>query len=246
MIQIRELSDGNPFIVSSVTDFSDSMGFCEFKIKHLLRGIKPPQTNITIEGTASHEKEAQYEKEHFKFVPVTSEEVADLTRDIEFARESVFTRFLTKIPFGEKSVTLLLIGQSDKVLRSKKLLVVEDTKFPQNVAKYAELSKPFDDQILQTLLYLNSQFSITESMNPKDWFTIPHEEKIWIVHIKDKLTGQSVKVFKGSETEEAKDFLYCKLSKFALISLGIQEPDHHNSTRKCQSCRYFSDCEYKV
>ncbi len=246
MIQIKESTDGNPFIMSSVTEFSDSMGFCEFKIKHLLRGIKPPQTNITIEGTKSHEKEVEYEKEHFKFVPVTSEEVADYTKDIEFARESVFTRFQTKIPFGDKTVTMLLLGQSDKVARAKGILVVEDTKFPQDTSKYAELSNPYPDQILQTLLYLNSNFSTTNSLNPQDWFTIPHEEKVWIVNIKDKQTRQSVRVFKGHETEEAKSFLNGKLSKFALISLGIQEPDHHNNVRKCRSCRYFGDCEYKL
>ncbi len=234
MIRIKELPDGNPFILSAVTEFSDSMGYCEFKIKHLLRGIKPPQTRITIEGTKSHEKEVEYEKEHFKFVPVTSEEVADFTKDIEFAREAIFTRFLTKIPFGDKTVTMLLIGQSDKVARSKGMLIVEDTKFPQDTSKYTELSKPYDDQILQTLLYLNSSFSTTDSLEPKDWFTISHEEKVWIVNIKDKQTRQSVRVFKGSQTEEAKNFLNGKLSKFALISLGIQEPDHHNSVRKCR------------
>jgi hypothetical protein len=95
MIRLEEMSDGNPMIISSVTDFSDSMGFCELRIKHFLRGIKPPQTNITIEGTKSHEKEAEYEKEHFKFVPVSQEELANLKKDIEFAREAIYTRFLT-------------------------------------------------------------------------------------------------------------------------------------------------------
>ena len=157
MIKIREKRDGNAFIIASVTDFSDAMGFCEFKIKHYLRGIKPPQTNITIEGTKAHEKEIEYEKEHFKFVPITAEEITDFKKDIEFPREAVYTRFLTQVQFGDKVVTLLLIGKSDKVIRSKGMLIVEDTKFPQNTAKYKELAQPFEYQILQDgCFYLSS------------------------------------------------------------------------------------------
>jgi hypothetical protein len=65
MIQIREMRSGNPMIISSVSDFCDSMGYCEFRIKHFLKGMKAPQTKMTIEGTKSHEKEIEYEKEHF-------------------------------------------------------------------------------------------------------------------------------------------------------------------------------------
>jgi hypothetical protein len=223
MIRIQEMPNGNPMIISSVTDFSDSMGFCELRIKHFLKGIKPPQTNITIEGTKSHEKEAEYEKEHFKFVPVSQEELANFKKDIEFAREAVYTRFLTKMNFGNKAVVMLIIGQSDKVARSKGMLIVEDTKFPQNTEKYKELSEPYDDQKLQTLMYLNSRFSETDSLSPKDWFKIPHKEKVWIVNIKDKNTMESVRVFKGTQTRAAEEFLKEKLSRFALIALGIQE-----------------------
>jgi hypothetical protein len=46
------------------------MGYCEIRIKHYLRGIKPPETQITIDGVKSHEKEEIYEKEHFTFEPV--------------------------------------------------------------------------------------------------------------------------------------------------------------------------------
>lgn len=246
MIRIQEMPNGNPMIISSVTDFSDSMGFCEYRVKHFLEGIKPPQTNITIEGTKSHVKEAEYEKEHFKFAPVSQEELANFKKDIEFAREAIYTRYLTKMNFGNENVLMLIIGQSDKVARSKGMLIVEDTKFPQNKEKYKELSEPYDDQKLQTLLYLNSRFSKTDSLRPKDWFEIPHKEKVWIINIKDKDTRESIRVFKGTQTEEAEMFLKEKLSKFALIALGIQEPEHHKNTRKCQSCRLFNDCEYKI
>ena len=92
MIQIREQLDGRFVLVSSVTDFCGSMGYCEFRIVHLLEGIKQPQTELTIVGTKAHEKEEKYEKEHVTIVPLSSEELLDGKKDIEFARESVLTR----------------------------------------------------------------------------------------------------------------------------------------------------------
>jgi len=104
MIQTKELPNGNYMIASSVSDFCDSMGYCEMRIKQFLKGIKPPQTQITIEGTKAHEAEEEYEKEHFEFVPITQEELDDITTDIEFARENIYTRFLTELEYGNKKL----------------------------------------------------------------------------------------------------------------------------------------------
>jgi hypothetical protein len=245
MIEIRKMPHGNPMIISSVSDFCSSMGYCEFRIKHHLEGIKPPDTKVTIEGTKFHEKEEEYEKEHFEFVPISEEELADFNRDVEFAREAIYTRFLTQIEFGNEKVPILIVGQADKVLRNKGQLIVEDSKFPQNRDKYLERFEPYEDQKLQTLLYLNSLFTETGSLDPSEWFAIPHNEKVWIINVKDKNTGESIKIFKGTQTKEAEIFLYEKLSKFALIALGILEPEHHQNVKKCKSCR-FGDCEYKL
>ena len=245
MIEIRKMPNGNPLIISSVSDFCSSMGYCEFRIKHYLKGIKPSDTKVTIEGTKSHEKEEEYEKEHFEFIPISEEESADLKKDVEFAREAIYTRFFTQIEFGNDKVPILIFGQADKVLRSKGNLIVADSKFPQNITKYLDKVEPYDDQKLQTLLYLNSVFSETGSLNPKECFEIRHKEKVWVINIKDKNTRESIKIFKGTQTKEAEIFLNEKLSKFALIVLGKLEPEHHHNIKKCNSCR-FEDCEYKI
>jgi hypothetical protein len=239
------MPDGNPMIISSVSDFCSSMGYCEFRIKHFLKGIKPPDTKITIEGSKSHEKEVEFEKEHFEFVPISQEELADLGKDVEYAREAIYTRFLTQMNLGVGKLIMLIVGQADKVSRSKGMLMVEDTKFPDSKEKYLEKFEPYEDQKLQTLLYLNSLFTETGSLKPSEWFAIPHNEKVWVINIKDKNIRESVKIFKGTQTKEAEDFLNEKLSKFALIVLGILEPEHHQSIKKCNSCR-FNDCEYKM
>jgi len=222
------------------------MGYCEFKIKHFLKGVKPPQTKITIEGTALHEKEVEYEKEHFRFVHLTLKELENINKDIEFAREGMYTRFLTILKYGKKRLLVLIIGQADKVARSKGMLIVEESKYPDNTEKYLEKFEPFEDQQLQILLYLNSLFSDSSSLNPKEWFEIPHKKKAWIVNIKDKRSGKSVRIFKGIQNREAKDFLREKISRFAMIVLGALEPEHHRSIRKCIKCRFFDDCEHKI
>lgn len=140
------------------------MGYCEIRIKYYLKSIKPPETQITIDGVKSHEKEEVYEKEHFTFEPVTSEQLGDLTKDLEFAREGLFTRFLKELWFGEERVLLLLYGRADKVMRSHGTLIVEDSKFPATKHKYQNKFEPFDNQKLQALLYLNSIFSETGSL----------------------------------------------------------------------------------
>ena len=247
MIRIRELPNGNYMIATSVSEFCSSMGYCELRIKHFLEGRKPPQTQITIEGTKAHEEEEKFEKEHFEFVPISPDELADINRDIEFAREDIYTRFLTELEYGNKKVGMLIFGRADKVLRSKGTLIVEDTKFPYNIQRYVEkITEPYDDQKLQTLLYLNSLFTDNGSLNPDDWFSIAHNKKAWIINIKDKKTGESVKIFRGIQTKVAEEFLNEKLGKFALVVLGVKEPEHHNSIRKCRSCRSFDDCEYKI
>ena len=60
MVKIREHDNGRCVLVSSVTDFCGSMGYCEFRIVHLLKGIKPPQTQLTLAGAKAHKKEEEF------------------------------------------------------------------------------------------------------------------------------------------------------------------------------------------
>jgi len=89
MIEVKKVSSGAIQVKSSVSDFCAAMGYCELRIKHFLRGIRPPQTQIMIEGIVSHEKEEAYEKEHFKFEPITAEELKDLKKDNRNMRQII-------------------------------------------------------------------------------------------------------------------------------------------------------------
>jgi hypothetical protein len=245
MIKLQKARDGSPLIQASVSDFCASMGYCEVSLSHSLKGIKPAETKILKDGTKSHLKEETTEKEHFTFKPVTPEELSDFTKDIEFAREGLFTRFQRKIILGSQSPTLVLFGKADKVMRSNGTLIVEDTKFPANTQKYQTTIQPYNTQKLQTLLYLNSRFSEKFPFNPKDCFDIGCERRAWIINIKDKTTHESIKVFKGFQTKEAEEFLNVNIDRFASLVLGKSMPEHHNNAKKCFSCS-FRDCDFKL
>jgi hypothetical protein len=128
-------------------------------------------------------------------------------------------------------------------MRNKGTLIVEDSKYPASKSKYLDKYEPFDDQKLQTLLYLNSTYSETGSLNENDSFDISCEKKAWIINIKDKATLESVKIFQGFQTIEAEHFLDAKINRFALLTLGKLAPEHHNNAKKCQRCR-FTDCPF--
>ena len=98
MIEVK-VSDGKLSIVSTVSDFCGSMGYCEFRIPLALKGIKPPPTEATVEGAKAHQRQEQFEKEHFEMIPVTDDELADLKKDVEFAFESINTRLTVPLSF---------------------------------------------------------------------------------------------------------------------------------------------------
>ena len=231
-------------IVAKVTEFSESIGYCEHRIEHFLAGIKPPPKPEMIKGGEKHEEEEKYEEEHFEAIPITVEELSDIEKDIEFFRDKIYTRFLFE--FEKDKILLILIGRADKVYRSKGTLFIEDTKFTKNPEKYTDIFEPYEDQKLQILGYLNSIFTDAEgdeSFNPSNWFSIPHKKKGWIIHIKDMDSKKTVKIFKGIQSKEIENLLIENIRRFCSLILGIVEPQHHNNFKKCLSCRFNEECK---
>ncbi len=234
-------------ITSTVTDFSDALGYCEHKIPFYIEGIKAAPTVEKIHGSKAHQEEEEIEKEQFEFVPITQEELADMSKDVELAREGIFTRLLVPVNVDNENVALLLHGRSDKVMRVNETLVVQDDKFPTNLKKYEERFEPFPDQILQALTYLNSKFCDDNSMNPQDWFPIEHKEKMWIIQIRDKKNdNKPFKIFKGIQNKDARDFLVSAINRYVRLILEKEERIHHNNPAKCKPCGYFGQCQFRL
>ena len=245
MIEVKD-SDGKLSIVSTVSDFCDSMGYCEYKIPLALRGIKAPPTEATIEGAKAHQRQEQFEKEHFEMVPVNSEELADLKKDIEFAYESINTRLTVPLTLSQYSkASMLIFGRADKVYRSQGTLFVEESKFPFNPTKYLQTFEPYPDHKLQTLLYLNSFFASENSLDSRTWFEIPHSQKAWIINIKDRTTGETIKTFKGLQTSELEQYMKSNLQRFAQIAACEVQPQHHHRQAKCAKCR-IENCQHNL
>jgi hypothetical protein len=245
MIDVK-VSHGKLSIFSTVSDFCASMGYCEFKIPLALKGIKPPPTEATIEGAKAHQRQEQFEKEHFELVPVTSEELMDLKKDVEFAYESINTRLIVPLSFPQYSeANMLIFGRADKVYRSQGTLIVEESKFPFNPSKYLQTFEPYPDHKLQTLLYLNSLFASENSLDSRIWFEIPHLQKAWVINVKDRKTGETIKTFKGLQTSELEQYMKSNLQRFAQIATGELLPQHHQRQAKCAKCR-IENCPYNL
>ena len=211
------------------------MGYCEHKISLYTQGIKPPPNDATIAGNVLHQKQEQYEKEHLEKKTITREELANIKKDIEFPYEAIETRLTMTLTLKNK-VNLFIYGRADKIYRSQETLTVEETKYPKDTSLYLNTLEPYQDQKLQALIYLNSEFSYPNSVNGKNWFLIPHKKKAYIINIKDRQTRQVIKTFHGIQTLDIEKYMRYNLERFALIATGEIEPSHHQSKVKCLKC----------
>ncbi len=246
MIRV-EKDAGRTTIHSTVSDFCDSMGYCEHQIPFHIEGTRPPPSAETVQGAMAHDAEEEYEKENFEFVPLTQDELDDVSADVEFPRENIITRFLFPVRMDTTETDLIIYGRADKVFRSSGTLYVQDDKFPTNPVKYAGMFEPFANQKLQALTYLHSRFTERKSFNTDDWFDIPHEDKGWIIRICDKQNvNKPLKIFKGIHNKSSAKFFIYNLQRFTKLVLGDEQRKHHNIVAKCRPCRLADRCEFRL
>jgi hypothetical protein len=233
-------------LTASVTDFADSLGYCEYKIPLSIKGVKPKPSQALIQGTKAHHAEEKYEQEHVELEPVYIEQIEDKQEDIEFARENIYSTLNVPFEFPTENVLVSLSGRIDKILRIDETLIVQDDKFTGRPQIYDLKTQPYPSQLLQVLAYLNSSYSAKRSKNPEDFFEMPHTEKKWQIRICDRKTREPYKIFSELQDSFSLHYLHTSLEKFATISLGINEPVHHNSVPKCNACNLKLFCDYKI
>jgi hypothetical protein len=245
MIKINKEKDIT-LLTASVTDFSDSLGYCEYKIPLSIKGIKPKPSQALIQGTKAHHAEEKYEQEHVELEPVSIEQIEDKVENIEFARENIYSTLMMPFEFPTENVLLSLSGRIDKILREDETLIVQDDKFAGRPQVYDRKTQPYPSQLLQVLAYLNSSFSAKRKPDVDDFFEMPHTQKKWQIRICDRKTREPYKVFSEIQDSFALHYLHASLQKFTTISLGMDRPEHHNSSPKCNACNLKSFCEYKI
>ena len=245
MIKINRERDVT-LLSASVTDFADCLGYCEYKIPLFIEGIKPKPSQSLILGTKAHREEEKYEQEYVELEPVSIEQIEDKQEDIEFARENIYSTLNISFEFPSENVLVTLSGRIDKILRVDETLVVQDDKFVGRPQIYDNKTQPYPSQLLQVLAYLNSNYSAKRSKDSEDFFDMQHTRKKWQIRICDRKTREPYKIFSEYQDSFSLHYLHSSLEKFATISLGITNPEHHNSKPKCDACNLKSFCEYRL
>lgn len=243
MIDIKKTGNATT-IQANVTEFTEVIGYCEHLLPLIIKGVSVPTPKAMIRGHYAHKLEEVEEARRAELVPVTEEVLADTTAEIEFAREDVYTALDATINTAQGITIVRLLGRIDKIARAGGSLLVSDDKFVKKPELYQSRSKPYDNQMLQVLVYLNSKFYGTSARN--DAIDIPHETKEWAIHIRDSATRDVVKTFQEKQDEGMLNYLFENIEHFALIALGEIERVHHNNPRKCAPCKYSSVCKYFI
>ncbi len=245
MIKINK-DDDITFLTASVTDFADSLGYCEYKIPLSIQGVRPKPSQSLIQGTKAHHAEEKYEQEHVELEPVSIQQIEDKGENIEFARENIYSTLLMPFEFPSENVLVSLSGRIDKILRVDETLIVQDDKFAGRPQIYDSKTQPYPSQLLQVLTYLNSSYSAKRRASPEDYFEMPHTQKKWQIRICDRKTREPYKIFSEIQDSFSLHYLHVSLEKFATISLGITTPEHHNSVNKCNACNLKTMCDYRI
>jgi CRISPR/Cas system-associated exonuclease Cas4 (RecB family) len=243
MIAVKE--NGNlTLIQTSVSEFVNSLTYCEHMIPFFIQGIKQLPNHNTKEGSKAHRQEQEIEKKRSVVVQVSRAQLADMRYDIEFARENLFTKMLYPLNLVGKNISVLLSGRADKVLRSKETLIVQEDKFTEDVTKVERRMEPFENQKLQVLVYLNSMF---KENNGESWFDIPHKQKAWIINIWNRNNGDSpCKTFNGLLTTDDSLYFHNRVQRFVELVLDMKERRHHNNPKKCAPCSFSAICQFKI
>ena len=231
---------------AAVTDFAESLGYCQYKIPLSIKGLKPEPSQALEQGFRAHYDEEIYEQEHVELKPVTIEQINDTQVDIEFARENIYSKFIQKIEFPSINVLVSLSGRVDKIMRQGQTLIVQDDKFVSKPEIYNNKHQPYVNHMLQVMTYLNSRYGTKNHSNLEDWFELPHSEKMWKIRICDRKTREPYKIFSEKVDSFSEKFFYESLKTFAGIAVGITNPIHHNSKRKCDACGLRNFCDQRV
>ena len=245
MIKVKQI-DSVTHVSAAVTEFSESIGYCEYKIPLSIEGVKAKPTKSLLMGSKAHIAEEEYEQKTVEFEPVTTDELIDENVNLEFPREDIYSRLTIPFEFGKQAVVVSLNGRIDKMKRIGGALVIQDDKFVSKPEKYDNRTHPFPGQILQVLTYLNSTFSNVKSPTPEDILDMSHTEKKWQLRICDSKTREPYKTFSEVVDQFSLQFLHNSIEKFASIATGFTQPQHHNSKAKCNACNLKASCEFRL
>ena len=127
MIDVSKDESGVNHVKCYVTEFTDSMGYCEYKIPFFAKGDYV-KTEAMINGGQFHKEVEDYDRETAITEPLTKVELETTTEDLEFIREDLSTIFVHDFDLPKGKARLTMSGRADTVSRSGETLVISDDK----------------------------------------------------------------------------------------------------------------------
>lgn len=242
-ITVKQDEAGVSHVKAFVTDFTGSMGYCEYKIPFYMEGVYV-KTKQMVMGEKHHEQAEKIERATAVTVPLTKKKLQDKRADLIFMREDIQTSFTREFNFVKGKATLTLFGRADKVLREGEVLVVSDDKLTTSPQRHAERTEPYSDQLLQVLTYLYSKFFLGTEFG--GWAEIPHSGKMYRINVVESKTREIYKTYEGLVGEEHVGLLSDYTTRFTQKCLQWDELMHHNSASKCRACGFFNDCLHAI
>lgn len=239
MITVEKDDAGINHVKGFVTDFTDAMGYCEFKIPFFAHNVYAKTEEMMI-GTQHHEEAEQIERETAITVPLTKKKLENQHSDLNFIREDIQTRFTHEFDFTKGKARLTLFGRADKVMRKNAILMISDDKNTSKPDRHDMMTEPFNDQLLQVLTYLHSKYYLGHSFG--GWVDIPHLQKKYQINIVDSKTKRIYKTYETIVDKKEVELLFDYTSRFTQKCLQWDALLHHNSKTKCKACGFFNDC----
>jgi len=240
LIDVSTDETGLNHVKGFVTDFTDAMGYCEYKIPFFTKGVYA-KTEAMIIGSERHEEIERLEREKAITVPLIKSKLENAKEDLNFVREDVQTKFVCDFDLPNGSARLTLFGRADKVLRKNEVLMISDDKNTGRPEKHDFMTEPYNDQLLQVLTYLHSNYFLGDYFG--GWAEIPHKQKSYQINIIDSRNNTIYKTYESIVSKVHEKLLFDYTSQFTQKCLEWLPLIHHNSKAKCKACGFFDDCD---
>jgi hypothetical protein len=240
-ISVKEV-DGISTVKARVTDFTDGIGYCEYKIPFFAKNIYVKTLDMQ-KGEEHHEEAERTEKETSVAVPLTVAALHDAQCDLDFFREDIDTIYARDFQSIKGNARLVLFGRADKIIRRESTLIIHDDKRTNNPSRHDGRGSPFLDNRLQVLTYLHSKFFLGRRYG--GWVDIPHTSKKYRLNIIDGRTKQIYKTYEEVVEQEHLSLLERYASEFTFKCLQWIPLRHHNNINKCTPCGYKT-CEFRM
>ncbi len=202
------------FFKINLSDFARTIGYCEFYVNIIKKGIKLKIKNKKMEiGKEVHRKLEEKEK----FNLPKEEILLDKKIDISLGREVPLKFYRKKDKF-----TFLYVGKADKVIRKdKNLIVIED-----KVTKMNRVTKSMEAQILSYLYGIQRAYKISYS------------SLYGLINFRNE-NGDVIKTFNINYNIDNRIKILSYFNKFENLFLNKIKPKKGN----CEKCIFKDICK---